>query len=278
MNIYKSTGLFLFAYALPTLIIGFVWVIPGSCIEGINEFTIGFVGAVFGSLPIFLAVTQPKQCSVRPNSNSLLKCLNEYINLHASHPRGLLGYILGWLWRYQSGSINDAALDLLDLKPGDHVLEVGCGSGLTIKKILNQVSESRVTGLDVSPLMIEMATRTNKCSFARKRLRLAVTKGEVPDDLPLFDKILSVHSIYFWQDPEYMLLKLSNQLRPGGKIVIAAKVKDEGIPARYDDPTYRFYKEVEITDMLKDNDLKVDVKKEPDAHPGIRWFIGQKAE
>lgn len=39
----------LLGFVVPTLVIGFVWVIPGSPIEGWNEYTVGFVATVAGA-------------------------------------------------------------------------------------------------------------------------------------------------------------------------------------------------------------------------------------
>lgn len=43
------------AHVLPTLFIGFGIVIPGSCIEGLNQYTIGFLLAVAGFVPAYAA-------------------------------------------------------------------------------------------------------------------------------------------------------------------------------------------------------------------------------
>lgn len=42
-------------HVVPTLVIGFCFVIPGSPIEGINAYTIGFPGTVLGFIPAYAA-------------------------------------------------------------------------------------------------------------------------------------------------------------------------------------------------------------------------------
>lgn len=42
-------------HVIPTLVIGFGFVIPGSPIEGVNKYTIGFLSAVLGFVPAYLA-------------------------------------------------------------------------------------------------------------------------------------------------------------------------------------------------------------------------------
>lgn len=45
----------LIGHVVPTLIIGFGYVIPGSPIEGVNTYTIGFLAAVLGFVPAYVA-------------------------------------------------------------------------------------------------------------------------------------------------------------------------------------------------------------------------------
>lgn len=45
----------LLAYVIPTLVIGFGIVIPGSCIAGVNQLTIGFAATVLGLIPAYVA-------------------------------------------------------------------------------------------------------------------------------------------------------------------------------------------------------------------------------
>ena len=45
----------LVGHVVPTLVIGFGFVIPGSPIEGINTYTIGFLSAVLGFIPAYVA-------------------------------------------------------------------------------------------------------------------------------------------------------------------------------------------------------------------------------
>ena len=45
--------LILLSHLVPTIIIGFGFVIPGSCIDGINQYTLGFVSSIIGYIPTF---------------------------------------------------------------------------------------------------------------------------------------------------------------------------------------------------------------------------------
>lgn len=45
----------LIGHIVPTLVIGFGFVIPGSPIDGINAYTIGFLSAVLGFIPAYAA-------------------------------------------------------------------------------------------------------------------------------------------------------------------------------------------------------------------------------
>ena len=42
-------------HVLPTLFIGFAFVIPGSCIAGVNALSIGFAATVLGFIPCYIA-------------------------------------------------------------------------------------------------------------------------------------------------------------------------------------------------------------------------------
>jgi ubiquinone/menaquinone biosynthesis C-methylase UbiE len=53
---------------------------------------------------------------------------------------------------------NAWTLSLLDLRPKDHVLDVGCGPGALIQALAAYVTNGIVAGVDLSPLMLQQAT------------------------------------------------------------------------------------------------------------------------
>src|SRR5688500_584170 len=57
----------------------------------------------------------------------------------------------------------EAYLDLLDIRPGARVLDVGCGSGVVTREIARRVGRSgRVVGLDPSPALLTVARELAK--------------------------------------------------------------------------------------------------------------------
>jgi ABC-type Fe3+ transport system permease subunit len=45
----------LLGYVVPTVVIGYGFVIPGSCIAGVNELTVGFAAAILGASITYVA-------------------------------------------------------------------------------------------------------------------------------------------------------------------------------------------------------------------------------
>lgn len=118
--------------------------------------------------------------------------------------------------------VNRAALATLEVRPGEHLLEVGFGGAYALRLALAAVGEGHVTGIDISPEMVSRARRTFCGEIAAGRMELL--EGDavalpLPDST--FDAIYTVNTIYFWSDLSAGLEELFRVLRPGGRLVIA---------------------------------------------------------
>lgn len=110
----------------------------------------------------------------------------------------------------------DALIAAARLGPGQHVLDLGCGTGL-IAEYLSDHSGAHVTGLDYVPDAIRQACERTQA----KADRLDFVVGDI-NALALppaaFDVIASIDTIYFSDDYSTTIAALADALRPGGRL------------------------------------------------------------
>lgn len=112
----------------------------------------------------------------------------------------------------------DALIEWLHLKPGDQVLDLGCGSGM-IAEYISDCTGAHVTGLDYIPAAVQLARERT----AAKSDRLTFIVGDINAlDLPpqAFDAIISIDSLYFSDDYARTIAELVHALRPAGQMGI----------------------------------------------------------
>ena len=146
-------------------------------------------------------------------------------------PTGFWGRGAGLLMAHRSSNRrrNTWAVSLLDVRPDDHILEVGFGPGLAIRELSRIAQEGYVCGIDHSELMLRQASRRNADGIRRGvvDLRLASVDALPAFDAP-FDKILAVNAMMFWREPVARLEELRRLLRSGGLIAVAHQPRGPG--------------------------------------------------
>lgn len=149
------------------------------------------------------------------------------------HPSGLLGQIVGRVMARETRETNRAALEALDLKPDDRLLEIGCGHGWTLAAAALTVTRGRLVGIDPSEVMLQIARRRNAEVVKSGRMELTQgTSRHLPFADRLFDKALAVHTIYFWPEPERDLAEIRRVMAPGGRFVLGFRPAEDSTFAR----------------------------------------------
>lgn len=118
----------------------------------------------------------------------------------------------------------EASIELLEIKSGQKVLEVGVGTGLTLPLYPRNCS---VVGVDLSKNMLREAEQLMK----KKKLKnctvreMDATKLEFPDNT--FDRILGNLFISATSFPRESLLEMKRVCKPNGVIVLMNHFKSE---------------------------------------------------
>jgi SAM-dependent methyltransferase len=114
------------------------------------------------------------------------------------------------------------AADVVAPRPGERVLEVGCGHGVLVSLLVDRLSGGEVVAVDRSPTMVAAATRRNQAAVDAGRVRLsAALLTDAPLDPAGFDAVVSFNVRAFWTPPAPEWDVVRRVLQPGGRAVVA---------------------------------------------------------
>ena len=108
----------------------------------------------------------------------------------------------------------------LDLRPGQRVLDFGCGSGEPTLSLAPLLAPGEVIGIDISAPMLATARRRARMRGAAnvRFLRGDIARMRLPGR---FDGVVSRYGLMFVDDVPLTLERLRRVMKPGGRIAIA---------------------------------------------------------
>ena len=148
-----------------------------------------------------------------------------------------------------------AVLDALRLRPGDRVLEVGVGTGLSLPLYPADV---KVTGIDVSREMLDKArSRVAKRKLANVEALIEMDAEAMSFADASFDKVVAMYVVSVVERPARLLEELHRVCRPDGEIFLVNHVRSdnpvlgavEKSLARFSDKL-GFHPDFQLRDML----------------------------
>jgi len=116
----------------------------------------------------------------------------------------------------------DAYLDLLALRPGERVLDVGCGSGVVTRDVARRVApHGLAVGLDPGPGFLAVARELAERDGLSRQIEFREGSAlSLPFGDAEFDAVLAVTTLTHVPDGERAIPEMARVARPGGRVGI----------------------------------------------------------
>ncbi|MDR0263669.1 MAG: class I SAM-dependent methyltransferase [Sphingobacterium sp.] len=119
------------------------------------------------------------------------------------------------------------SIDQLNIIDHEVVLELGHGNCKHLPFVLEQKSGVIYYGLEISELMNKEAEQINRQYVNRQVAFFHLYDGlKIPYDDNYFDKMFTVNTIYFWDNPLLLLSEIYRVIKPNGILNITFAQKD----------------------------------------------------
>lgn len=173
-------------------------------------------------------------------------------SLQARRPSGIIGrFLMSKIFNNGNADLNSFVKDVIDLSKEDQVLEIGFGPGKLIYEMAENVTDGVVTGIDFSEVMLGIASKLNQQYISTGTVILR--KGDccsLPFDGESFDKLCTVNTLYFWEDPGKNLAEMFRVLKPKGKIVIGFRDHKQMSNLNLKEDVFSYYSQQDVVEML----------------------------
>ena len=187
----------------------------------------------------------------------------------ARKPTGFIGrYVMTTIFNKGNADLNSFVKEVLDLKRGDRVLEIGFGPGKLVSEMAEVATEGVVEGIDFSEAMLKQASKVNKRHISNDKVRLQIGEcSTLPYENELFDKLCSVNTIYFWKEPEKYFSEMFRVIKPEGKIVIGFRDEKQMSNLNLSEDIFSTYSLDDVVNFLSDSGFSGAHIEEKDGAP-----------
>ena len=173
-------------------------------------------------------------------------------------PEGADGIKLGHTMNMSNLSVVLHGVSHLHVQAHDNILELGHGNGGLLSYILSLAEGIHYTGVEVSPTMHQEAVSLNQPFIDADLAQYLLYDGVT---LPLggqrFDKVLTVNTLYFWQEPLKLLESICRVLKPCGSFCLTFCDKKFMRSLPYTDYAFQLYELAEVKQLFSGLPLKL---------------------
>ena len=139
-------------------------------------------------------------------------------------PSGWLGRRVVRAMNLSHATMTDWGLQQVTVPKNAAILDVGCGGGGTVRKLVALAPEGKVVGLDYSSASVTVSRDTNAHEIEAGRVQIeqgSVVALPFPDRS--FDIVTAVETHYYWPDLPANVREVLRVLKPGGTFVLIAE-------------------------------------------------------
>ena len=143
-----------------------------------------------------------------------------------ARPKGALGRVMLSFMNYTHAPLTNWGLKLVDVQDGWTMLDVGCGGGFTIRRLLKRSQDAKVYGIDISEESVAKAKKVNAEVLDKQVFVTLGSAEKLPYEDEKFDLVTAVETVYFWPHLPDCLKEVRRVLKQGGKFAILVEVVD----------------------------------------------------
>jgi SAM-dependent methyltransferase len=122
-------------------------------------------------------------------------------------------------------------LDMAAAQPGEHVLDIGCGSGSTVLELAARVGPGgHVLGADISNQSVARARQRIADAGSRHAEVIVADVSSHAFAPNTFDLVFSRFGVMFFSDPQAAFANVRRAMKPGGRLALAVfRATSEGL-------------------------------------------------
>ncbi|MCR5193617.1 MAG: class I SAM-dependent methyltransferase [Bacteroidales bacterium] len=124
-------------------------------------------------------------------------------------------------------------LSFVNINENANVLDVGCGGGANIARLLVRCPKGKATGIDYSSVSVKKSRKVNAAAIASGRCKVVEgSASALPFEENSFDLVTAFETVYFWPDIEECFRGVYRTLKAGGHFAIVNE--DDGLTGKND--------------------------------------------
>lgn len=179
----------------------------------------------------------------------------QIIAQNLANPQGEKGIEIGEMMNDTNIGMTLESIQTLLIEDDEHILEIGHGNADHVKRILNKAINIKYTGIDISETMHQEAIRRN-AAFEDQAGFVLYEGKKLPFQDKTFDKIFTVNTVYFWEQPVDYLNEIYRVLKDNGTFVLTFGQREFMGKLPFTQFDFKLYSNSEMEDTVSKSHFK----------------------
>lgn len=171
-----------------------------------------------------------------------------------ANPEGETGKDVAKMMNETNISMTKETIKALFLIDNEKVLELGHGNAGHLSYLLDFADNIQYTGLEISETMKSEAESINSKYLSQANFQL-YDGNKIPFENESFDKVMTVNTIYFWENPVEFFNEIYRVLKKDGSFVLTFAKKDfmKNLPFTED---FKLYNYEDVEELVAQTNFK----------------------